>query len=69
MLSFNLSFTGIYILQYWVCISRKLNIYKVEQVDTCILHEMQVPYMENQVSTCKICHVGSAYVLIQLYYS
>ena len=37
-MSFNLVMNHIYALQLWTCTSRHLNLYKVEQTDTYVLH-------------------------------
>lgn len=38
-----------YALQLWVCTNKHLNLYKIEQIDTNVIHDIQ---HENLCPTC-----------------
>ena len=50
---FNMTLNYIYDFQLWVCTNRHLNLYKVEQIDTHVLHViLHVIFCPTWCSTC-----------------
>ena len=48
----------IYALQLWVCTSRHLNLYKIEQIGTHVLHVIQHVILCPSGVLRALCHVG-----------
>lgn len=58
----NLVSTDIYILQLWMCTSRRLNLHKIQHVDTHVLRDIY--YVRRHIG--QNCLVGRMYLFVQV---